>query len=56
MEPTIIKRNGARQAYAPQKIITAMSKAFADTGAAVDLSLIHISFFSLDGRRTEPAV
>ena len=41
MEPTIIKRNGARQAYAPQKIITAMSKAFADTGAAVDEARLH---------------
>ena len=42
MEPTIIKRNGARQAYAPQKIITAMSKAFADTGAAVDEARLQL--------------
>ena len=41
MECTIIKRDGTRQAYAPQKIVQAMSKAFADTGAPVDDDRLH---------------
>ena len=36
MDRTIIKRNGDRQAYTPEKIITAMSKAFTDTRTPVE--------------------